>query len=143
MGPNSGPELGAWNPIPEWYIAFTDFGRNVWYSRFLRAGFRHCSAFAADRESGMWIVLDPMLDGAYVRTFTNQQIIHWINGLKAGGNATILLAKCDRHKVIVPRLMLTCVSILSHLLGLKTCAVTPRQLYGHLLANGATPAFTE
>lgn len=141
MGPDKRQDLGFWKPIPEWYIAFTDFGRNVWYSKFLQKGFRHCSAFAADRESGMWIVLDPMLDGAYVRTFTNAQMKHWINGLKVGGKATILLAKCQAKPVKRPRALLTCVSIISHLLGTKTCAVTPKQLYAHLLSTGASEVF--
>ena len=52
--------------------------------------------------------------------------------------ARVVLAHVEGARRIRPRFVLTCVSAIEALLGLKTaCALTPRRLYRSLVARGA------
>lgn len=137
-------ELGTgWagqRPIDEWFVAFVDAGRNLWWHRFAREGFRHCFMFAYDTVGERWIVFDPLVDGVYLRALPSRGLDRVIEEIWRL-NGTVLRAKCRGHAIRRPRLFATCVTQIVHILGLKGCAVWPHGLYRMLLRHGAEPAF--
>jgi len=126
--------------LEEWVVGFRDFGQQAWYTRLMKPGFRHCFAFTFDPCSGVWIVIDPTLDSAFIRAYSPRQFTILLNAYTAK-QIKFLKVKAQRNHVNRPRLLLTCVSAVAHILGLKTSAVTPLQLYRYLLKIGSESIF--
>lgn len=134
---------GVFPALEFWFVAFVDYGRNLWWHRFTTKGFRHVFAFAFDSLTGQWIVFDPTLEGFVVRPLPRSAVDEMLTDLKLRG-ATILKCRAEAKAPRRPRLFATCVTVVAHLLGLPTglrCAVRPIGLYRMLLARGAVPAF--
>lgn len=124
-------------PLPAWYVAFVDSDCSVWWHRPLKKGFRHCFAFAPDPAAGRWLVLNPGFDAVLLRALTEDEAAAFIAELYREG-AKILFARVEFARVARPRLLLTCVTAIKALLGLRgCCALSPYQLYRSLLARGA------
>lgn len=121
-----------------WYVAFVDYGRNLWWHRFTRAGFRHCFAFAFDPDMGVWLVFDPTLEGFVVRPIP-RSVVDALIAEVWGRGGRILKCRAEGKAPRRPRLFATCVTVIAHLLGLPRCAVRPDGLYRLLLARGAVP----
>jgi hypothetical protein len=60
--------------LDEWFVAFVDHGRNLWWHRFCRPGFRHVFAFAYDPAARAWILLDPTLEGFILRALPGEAV---------------------------------------------------------------------
>ena len=109
------------------------------FQKCLKPGFRHCLAFSYDAVGERWVIVDPLFDGAFIRALPSSEVDAFIAHYRIRG--TILRCRVKRTQIKRPRLLLTCVSVITNLLGVATCAVTPYQLYRYLVRNGATPAF--
>ena len=131
---------GIFPALDAWFVVFCDFGRNLWWHRFTNKGFRHVFAFAFDTNTCTWIVFDPTLEGFVVRPIPRSVVDDMIADLMLR-NATILKCRVEGKGPRRPRLFATCVTVISHLLGLPGCAVRPIGLYRMLLKRGAVPAF--
>lgn len=131
---------GIFPALETWYVAFVDYGRNLWWHRFTRRGFRHVFAFAFDTLTGTWIVFDPTLEGFVVRPLTRSQVDAMIAEVMLV-QGRILKCRFEGRAPRRPRLFATCVTTLIHLLGLPCCAVRPDGLYRFLLKRGAVPVF--
>jgi hypothetical protein len=131
---------GVFPALDTWMVAFVDYGRNLWWHRFTNRGFRHVFAFAYDTTTGTWIVFDPTLEGFIVRPLPRSAVDAMIADLMLR-DAVILKCKAEGKSPRRPRLFATCVTVVSHLLGLPGCAVRPYGLYRMLLKRGAVPAF--
>lgn len=98
----------------------------------LRPGFRHVGAVA--RCEVGWLVVDPLSDVLRV---------HWTPALDAATAqrlaeaSVVLMVEPRPPERYRPRGLLTCVSIVAHLLGVRG-AITPYQLCRALRARGAT-----
>lgn len=135
------PRFDRLGPIPLWYVAFVDYGENIWWHRFLRPGFRHCFAFTYDPRSDAWIVCDPTVDGFFLRALPFDQLAPTIRGAQIHGR--ILKVRTVGERIARPRVFATCVTVIGHLIGLRRCAFSPFGLYRTLLRYGAEPAFLE
>lgn len=115
----------------EWYVVFNRTSANPILS-FLACGeFKHVAAFGYLPGVKMWLVYDVQWSGTRVWLANQQAIMEWTRG------CDILKIAAIRKRMILPgRLGLYCVSAVKHLLGAKCVAVTPSQLYRHILRNG-------
>jgi len=122
----------------EWFVVFCDSPRLRWWQRFLRRGFRHVEMFGWDRRSGRWLVISPALDMLLVMTMDDHEFGRYRAELAKRG-ARILMARAGQAGPWRPRLILSCVSVVSAVLGLPAPgAVRPIALYRMLLRRGAT-----
>lgn len=126
--------------IDEWFVAFKPSVRPFWWMRFLNPSFQHCLAFAYDPHGQAWIVVDPVMDGMFVRVLPDDLVGAYITALKQDG-AVILRAEVQKTPVTRPRFALSCVTVISLLLGLNSAAQTPYRLYCALLKRGASESF--
>jgi hypothetical protein len=126
--------------IPEGFVCFGDWGRNIWWHRFCRPGFRHVMAFGYDARAGVWVIVDSAFEALLVSTIAPEGLDALVAEIKDRGG-TIVKMKVLAKGPPRPRLFATCVTQIGHLLGLPRCAVRPWGLYRMLLASGAVPAF--
>ena len=130
-------------PLPAWYVAFHDARRDLFWLRFLKAGFQHCFAFAWDADGGRWVIVNVAFDGGYVRALTDDAAGAMWGNLRALG-ARVLLARTENAGPRRPRLVGTCVTSVAAVLGLAApCALTPFALYRTLLSRGAIQVLGE
>jgi hypothetical protein len=125
--------------LPAWFVVFDGRPSRIWWHRLLRLRFKDCWAFGWDSAAGLYIVLQPTFDGFFVRALSREAgaallaLLH-----RDSASMSVLLAAVEGHSTPRPRLLGTCVTMISALLGLRRCcALTPRQLYRTLLARGA------
>jgi len=124
--------------LPKWFVAFSDGARPVWWQRGLRRGFRHVEAFAWDGDARAWVVVSPACDICVVRAMPADVGAAYLAELHKR-KATVVLAETACDGPGRPRLLATCVTAISSVLGLPgLCAVTPYGLYRTLLHRGAT-----
>lgn len=127
-------------PIREWFLAFADWGSNLWWHRFCRKGFRHIVAFGYDARADVWLVVDASVERLTVATIAPGRLDDMIADLWTR-DAKILKCRVGTGGAR-PRLRVaSCVTLAAHLLGLRRCAVLPYGLYRMLLRQGAVPAF--
>lgn len=123
-------------PLPAWFVVFSDRGAVTWWQKLLRPGFRHCWLFGWDEAAGRWLVVDPAFGGAYVRAADDRAAgLIWAELRQ--GRYTVLLARRGDAVIARPRMLLTCVSAVVAVLGVRACAFTPWGLYRHLLRQRA------
>ena len=123
-------------PLEAWYVAFVDAQPTPWH-RLMKPGFRHCYAFAWDSAADRWVVLEPGFDGVYLRP-VRDEVIGLLWARLAADGSRVLLARSEGHRMLRPRLLLTCVTAVAALLALRRCcAVSPWQLYRTLRRRGA------
>ncbi len=130
-------------PLPyleEWFVAFVDYGCNLWWHRFCRKGFRHVFAFAYDPSAGVWILFDPTLEGFVLRALPGHAIDRMVAEIWSR-DGRILRARAQGKAPARPRLFATCVTVIAHLLGLRRAPLRPDGLHALLLKHGARPAF--
>jgi hypothetical protein len=125
-------------PLPVWFVAFVETPAPVWWQRLLKPGFRHCLAFAWDREGARWLVLNPLFDAVILRALDDEGFAAFLAQLKAR-RPRIVLARARLARVARPRFLMTCVSAIAAILGLRLCALTPYALYRTLNRHGAKP----
>lgn len=124
--------------LPEWFVAFGDWGTNLPWHRLCRKGFRHVLAFGYEPRANVWIVVDAAFECTLLRVMPDPGLL--IDSLWAA-DAKILRCRVRAGGQKRPRLFATCVTMIGHLLGLPRCAVFPWGLYRMLLRQGAVPAF--
>lgn len=98
----------------------------------LRPGFRHVGAVA--RCDIGWLVLDPLSDALRVRW---TPALDRDTAIRLAEASVVLMVEPRPPARYRPRGLLTCVSVVAHLLGVRG-VVTPWQLYRALRARGAT-----
>jgi hypothetical protein len=125
-------------PLPVWFVAFVETPAPVWWQRLLKPGFRHCLAFAWDREAARWLVLNPLFDAVILRALDDDGFAAFLAQLKAR-RPRVVLARMGSARVARPRFLMTCVSAIAAILGLRLCALTPYALYRTLVRHGAKP----
>lgn len=114
-------------------MVFADRAECAWL-RLLKPGFRHC--FAALREQGGWLILDPLLDRIELAWVPPDQDFDLPSFYATQGHIVLAgTARAPERVPRVPRLTpLTCVSAVKRLLGIDAAGVlTPWQLFRHLL----------
>lgn len=133
MRPASSPHL------KEWHVAFCDVKRPNPVQKFLKPGFRHCWAFTFDPEADVWLVFDPAWYNCVILAVPKPIIGAFIN--RAINEGPVLCMPVQQRPIRKSRLFLSCVSQISHLLGVDLFLATPYQLFCELQKNGAETRF--
>ena len=136
----------------EWVIAFTPYrGQNRFKKWLLSPAFGHVWAFT--EIQGESLMFDPFL-GGYFTAVTKPTPEGPTVGSGLGMTPAILASALHKkgqiqmlyYKTRLPQTkphlthcLPTCVTMLKLLLGVRAWALTPRQLYRHLLKKGAVP----
>jgi len=116
--------------IEGWYVVFVDgMGNNFWDVVTCKK-FRHCYAFRWDGYN--WIVVDALSQSLEVHILPFGQEVDLPKETLALGHQLVYFTKLRRGSFIFRGLM-TCVSTVKHLLGIRAWwIVTPKQLYNYL-----------
>lgn len=135
---DGGVSLDIFEP-DKWYVAFFDRSDTYLVNWVAIGRFKHVMAFTWSQSGDCWLFYD---------TYTyKQQILlvpdsdfHEVFMRLAGHSVAIveypgLVGHPERRKITIGG---NCVSAVSRLLGLGTCALRPYGLYRHLLANGGS-----
>lgn len=121
--------------IDEWIVAFEP-RTSAWWGRFLRHGFGHCFAFGFCTRTGHWLVVEPTFERVAVGIATPRQVEAWFEAA-AEGRLRLLRARCQDHRAVRPRFIVTCAGAVASLLGLRRYPLTPWGLFWTLRRAGA------
>ena len=114
----------------DWYVAFADRKQRDFWDVFTCQGFRHCFAFRWDGFN--WILVDPLSSWLEIQVMPYGPKDNVPVLMEQLGNRVCYVKRSRRNKVIF-RGMMTCVSTIKHLLGIRRFwVVTPRQLFKQL-----------
>lgn len=109
--------------------------RLVWWGlhAFLRPGFRHCMVLQPFTlgQSGGWLHVNPLSNGIDLAICPARAAEAALAQVTAGGGAAVW-AHPVRETRVLGFDLLTCVSVVKAVLGLRCRALTPYQLYRHL-----------
>lgn len=127
------------SPVHEWIVAFHDSPAHPeWWGRFTRSKYRHISLFTYTH--GAWLLIDPRLSMLDVRVMSKDEIDTYIAAINVTGGhflrCTVGVVRCR-----LPFTLLYCVTVAKRLLGIRSNAITPKQLYDFLVRRGAVPVF--
>lgn len=113
-----------------WYIAFVNGrGQNFW-DVVTTEEFRHCYAFTWDGYN--WIVVDPLGQSLEIEVLPFGDEVDFPAKIVEDGQKLVYFSKHEDNRFIFRGLM-TCVSTMKHLLGIRAWwVVTPKQLYNYL-----------
>jgi len=119
-----------WDKCDGWYVAFVgERGRNPW-DIFTGKGFRHCYAFRWDGWN--WIVVDSISSGTEVCILPFGNEVDLPAKIVEDGQKVVYVVK-QKHNKFIFRGILTCVSSVKHLLGIRAWwVVTPKQLFNYV-----------
>lgn len=115
--------------VNDFYICFEK--SNMWYAKFLKKNFGHVSIFKKITDE-QYIYIDPFQNYVGMYLVSKEFLYHkmWTsNVLYLQKDLTCVKRK---SKLLVP---LTCVSVVSELIGAGKSTYTPYQLFQHLLRN--------
>lgn len=120
-----------------WLVFFGDTPRRAWWANLLRPGYRHIAAMSCYADTERWVYVDPALHWTVIRVLTQEQAGPQIAALLEQSTAVLRVASRP-GRGCAPTFP-WCVGQIKALLGIKSWALTPWQLYRALLARGAEP----
>ena len=126
--------------LPEWYVAFCNPTKPVWWQKLLKNKFRHCWAFSYDSKSKVWIVIEPTWGSIHIRAYRSEEFTPFI--FKASSEGKVLAVPVKTKTIYRSRLFMHCVSVLCHLLGRDLWVATPYGLFCELTKEGCIEKFT-
>jgi len=126
--------------IKTWHVIFGEAQNPVWWQKLLKPGFRHVSALGYDLKGECWLYFDPGWDGITLRAATTGEADTIIAMAMLDGK--MLQFDVQDNIVIKPRLFMTCVSQVLHLIGCNKFIFTPYKLFCALRKLGAKDSFT-
>lgn len=115
----------------EWFIAFHRKSSSRVLSFLAFGEFKHVSAFAYCAGFKVWVMYDVQWRGSSVRIADQAAVLELTRGLDI-----VKVRRSEARMQSSARVGFYCVTAIKHLLGLKCVAVTPTQLYRHILRNG-------
>lgn len=120
--------------VPRWYVVFVGDG-SEWFHRFLRPGFKHCFCYGYDDVGERWMLVDPGFDRVAVVAMTFEEAGRLLKLVDDRGWPVVRVPVVG-ETVRRPRLLLSCVSAVAAMVGLRTRAVTPWGLFRDLQKRG-------
>lgn len=119
----------------EWLVFFRDRPQRGWWDIGTHPGWRHVSAAAWFPMAQAWIFYDPTMKATAIvalqEPHSGRLMQQWVDDATA-----IVRFKSRAERGIAPAFF-GCVAAVKALLGLRSCALSPRALHRHLLACGA------
>lgn len=118
-----------------WLIYFGDTARRAWWANFLRPGFRHVWAASWYADQERWVLFEPAINRTVISLYTAEQWPARLAVLLAHSSAVLRVAsRAGRgRQPTFP----WCVGAIKSLLGVRSWALTPWQLYRSLRGLGA------
>jgi len=114
----------------DWWVAFADTGTWTWWDLVTRKGYRHCFAFRWDGFN--WILVDPMSCWLEVQVMPYGPDEDVPKKMEELGHE-VLYVRSSRENRFLWRGVLTCITVIKHLLGLRAWyVITPYQLKKYL-----------
>jgi hypothetical protein len=104
-------------------------GDGVGIARWLRPGFRHC--YAVMLVDGYWIALDGRGGLPDIRVVAGEGFD--LADFYRDHGFTVIEMEAPRHRSRVPFVARTCVGAVKAMIGIKSWALTPRQLHLRLI----------
>lgn len=126
-------QLAAVEPS-EWFVVFHRKSMNRLLSFLAFGEFKHVSAFGYCAGFKAWVVYDVRWSGTSICLMDQSAVIEFTQGCDI-----LKIARTDVKMGPDSRLGLYCVTAIKHLIGLRCVAMTPDQLYRHILRNGGLP----
>lgn len=131
--------------ITRWYIGFTgDYegrGRH-WYDIFTKPGFRHVLALGYDPDLSAYVLYDPTHAGTTITILSADDRAVDLLILHVKETGCWLKVNPGGNRFLFGQWRFYCVPAIKHLVGLKSCALSPHGLYRDLVKAGAVPAFS-
>lgn len=118
-----------------WLVFFGEAEGTAWWARFCRPGFRHVSAAAYYADQMRWVYYNPSRSGTVIELYSGGEFDERLGHLTMT-SAAVLRVRSRFERRCTPVLW-HCVGAVKALLGVRSCALGPWQLYRHLVANGA------
>jgi hypothetical protein len=116
-------------------LFFGDTPRRAWWANFLRPGFRHIAAMSYHADAERWVYVDPALRWTVIRILTQEPAGRQIAVLLEQSTAVLRMA--SRPGRGGAPAFPWCVGQIKALIGVRTWALTPWQLYRSLIRRGA------
>jgi len=114
----------------DWYIVFADGGRWHIWDIFTSPGYRHC--FAIRWDGFNWVLIEPFGSWLEVQVMPYGPKDNVPQLMVSLGHKVMYIRKSRQNKFIM-RGILTCVTIMKHLLGIRAWWIlTPKQLAKYL-----------
>lgn len=125
-----------------WMIGFgpcKDMAR--FWRLFTREGFQHCFAMRLDPHTNVWLFFEWSGWGTNVESMGYEEGLNLMAWLSDNGG-TMLSVEATREKYSAFPKLTWCVPAIAHLLGIKTAAITPWQLFCALRQKGGRVIFS-
>jgi hypothetical protein len=122
-------------------LFFRESARSPWWRHFLKPGFRHVTACSYYATEDRWIVFDPASCGTAVEVYLPDEFGAVLAALLE--SATVAVRFPSEHARRRAPVCGWCAAAVVGLLGVRTAAITPYQLYRALLARGAEVAWPD
>lgn len=118
-----------------WLLCFYDGETPTWWQKILKPGFRHVCACCYFADIGMWVYYNPTRRGTEIQVARPDDFAgRWAQ--LARDCAAILRFPSQADRNATP-LSWWCVGAMKALLGIRSGALSPYQLYRDLRAHGA------
>jgi hypothetical protein len=130
--------------IRRWLVAFhhVDPAERHWWHVLTRKGFNHVFIMGFDTSSELWVLMDWHHRGLYVMGLDGERADQLIAHVLDRGGCWLNCEVHDARPLVFPfGFPISCVGLAKHILGLRSWAVTPRQLYCALRRAGHRPIF--
>lgn len=118
-----------------WLVFFSDTDGAWWWTRFFRPGFRHVCAASWFAGTERWVYFNPTRAGTVIDVLTDAEFGPRFQQL-VNDSSAILSVRSAFARGSTPAACF-CVGSIKALLGLRSRALSPLQLFRHLLATGA------
>jgi hypothetical protein len=120
----------------EWFVVFHRKSTNRVLSFLAFGEFKHVSAFGYYAGFKAWLIYDVQWRGTRLLMIPHSEdgkqiIAGWTDDCEI-----VKIARGEKRSALSSRIGLYCVSAIKHLIGLRCVAVTPSDLYRHILRNG-------
>lgn len=133
------PDLAmAIEPV-EWFVVFHRKSMNRLLGWLAVGEFKHVSAFGYCAGFKCWLIYDVTWSGTRIKLLPHNEFGKATIGLWTQDCFIMKLPRGDGLPHPTSRIGFTCVNAVKHLLGLGCVAMTPSQLYRHILRNGGLP----
>jgi hypothetical protein len=120
----------------EWLILFHEQS-TPWVSRLCPGRFKHVSALAHVPDAAAWVSLSWELARLRVGLIADRDFERWFAAASADAAVLRMKAPAFDHGPLRLRAGLTCISMVKHLIGLRSGALWPAGLWRDLVAQGA------
>ena len=117
-----------------WLVFFSGI-KDAWWHRFLCPGFYHVSAASWYADTQRWVYVDATRRGLVVELWEAETFGGRLGQL-IRDSSVILRMPSAESRAMTP-LSAHCVGTVKALLGIRSCALSPRMLFRHLVHLGA------